>query len=696
MLDRLTGFFFPVQSPGEEQRARAQLAIITLLGAITAALLGIAAYASAGRIGQSFPAALAVVSGTLTLATLRKSRSIELTSRVLGASFTFSYGLAALSAGDPSLLLWVALVPVVVLLLSNVKQALPWLAGCGLVIFLVSSFLLADTTRMHMAPPPVVLIRAVLFLTGLFALTVISSLSRERIQRSLELARDEANRANGLKSEFLANFSHEIRTPLNGVLGTAEVLLASELPPDVREQMLIIQRSGSSLLRTINDVLELSQIEAGRLDLFPVATDLPLLLGDVVELFKARALSKRLELRVVLEPGHPHHVTVDDLRLRQVVQNLVANAVKFTERGEVVVRLNGGPVSQGHVLTRISIEDTGPGIEPEAASRLFAAFTQARPLSDRVTGAGLGLAISSQFVELMEGKLTVETVLGQGSIFRVELTLPLAAQAHTSLPALVPELAVERLKLLVADDNEINLKVAVSLLGKLGHELVVARDGDQALRAIAEHQPDVVFMDCHMPVLDGLEATRRLRAAGDGRPVVALTASVYSEDRARCLDAGMNHFVSKPVTLLSLQNALREVSGGGPSLAKRLPSEKAPRALVVDDDPYVRLMTVRMLRAEGLEVSETGNLEEAALLFERISPAYLVVDRVLGGDEDGLHFAQRMSRSVKGLCVVVTSGRVPSRSELASLEAFGGRFLSKPYGRRGLMALFTPASPAQG
>jgi signal transduction histidine kinase/CheY-like chemotaxis protein len=688
MWDRVAGLFMPAVSQSEDQRARTQLLIVACLCGMLAAGAGALALFSLGAAELAAITAIPLGACALTLVVLRTTSSLKGAIQVLATSVSLGHGLAAVGSGDPTLLGSVAVVPLVVMLLmSDLKWAGRWfLLNLGTIIG-VSLLFVHEPSRIHLAAPAVLLVRLLLFLLSLFGLTIFSVLGQQRTQRSLEEARDEANRANALKSEFLASFSHEIRTPLNGVLGTADALLAGPLPSEVREQLLVIQRSGSSLLRTINDVLELSRIEAGRLDLFPVATDLPALLGEVVELFRARANSSGLTLSLELRAGHPRHVTVDDLRLRQVVQNLVGNAVKFTRSGEVRVRLAEGLVAEGQVLTRISVEDTGPGIDPAALGRLFSAFTQARPKTDRTEGAGLGLAISKQFIELMEGKLSVDSQLGKGSSFTIELTLPVAESAASPAPAPVQLAPAHRLKLLVVDDNEINLKVATALLSRLGHELVVARDGEQALAAVTQHQPDVVFMDCHMPGVDGLEATRRLRAAGDGRPVVALTASVYAEDQRRCREAGMNHFVSKPVTLLSLQAAIREVTGARPPRASVKPAvEPQGRVLVVDDDPHVRRMTVRMLRAEGFEVSDAGDVESALILFERAEPSFLLVDQVLGGSEDGLRFAARLSQRRQGLRVVVTSGRSLSEEQLAALEAAGGRFLAKPYSRKLLMA----------
>ena len=688
MLDQLVGFFAPTRQQNEIRGGRA--AVLALLSGLVASLAGSAVLLLTGLSTHAATPLIGSMCLLLALGTLRAFRSVALAIHVTGITVSLGYGLATVMTGDVSLLGWVAMVPLVVLLLSpRLRVAVLWFVVSMAVIAAAGWYFLNDPSRLESTPLRLVLARLMLFLAAIFGLTLVAAIDRQRTQQSLEATRDEANRANGLKSEFLASFSHEIRTPLNGVLGTADALLAGRLEPAVREQLLIIQRSGSSLLRTINDVLEFSRIEAGRLDLFPVATELPVLLNEVVDLFRARANSHGLTLSLVLEPGHPRHVKVDDLRLRQVVQNLVGNAVKFTRQGTVRVRLSGGPAVDGSVPTRICVEDTGPGIAPEAVSRVFTAFAQARPRTDRAEGTGLGLAISKQFVDLMEGTLEVDSVPGQGSTFTIELNLPVAEQTTPTVAAPeVPACPAEALKVLVVDDNEINLKVAVALITRLGHQVVMARDGEQALAAVAAHQPDVVFMDCHMPVMDGLEATRRLRATGDGRAVIALTASVYADDQKRCREAGMNYFVSKPVSLASLQTALREVAGrsNGPSRTAPPEAATAPRrVLVVDDDPQVRRMTVRLLRSEGFEVADAGGVEEALILFERAAPNYLLIDQVLGGPEDGLHFAQRLCSRRAGLHVVVTSGRPPSEEQLTSLISTGGRFLAKPYDRHGLI-----------
>jgi CheY-like chemotaxis protein/anti-sigma regulatory factor (Ser/Thr protein kinase) len=409
--------------------------------------------------------------------------------------------------------------------------------------------------------------------------------------------------------------------------------------------------------------------------------------GEVVELFRARARTRGLGLSLHLEPDHPRGVLVDDLRLQQVVQNLVSNAVKYTERGEVRLRLAGAPTEAGQVRVRITVEDTGPGISPDAARKLFSAFSQARPRTDRAKGSGLGLALCKQFVELMGGTLTFQTELQRGTTFCVELTLAAADEPVPRPPPqpLAPplEAPARPLKVLVVDDNEVNLKVASSLVARLGHAVEVARDGRQALAAIASASPDVVLMDCHMPVLDGLEATRQLRASGDLRPVIAVTASVYAEDQARCQEAGMDRFLSKPLSLGALQSALADL----PRVPQSWPSQAptTPRALVVEDDPLMRVASVRMLRAEGYSVRDAGNVEAALLDFQRGNPDYLLVDLVLGDGEDGLRLAARMRERRASLKVVVTSGMHLSQSQHAWLEEIGGRFLPKPYTQEDLV-----------
>ena len=688
MLDQLVATFFHTRGATEEEFARARMLILGALAGAVIALISTVLFMGALLNTQAATTGLALGCCVLVLVVLRWTASVGAATSAMAISITGGFGAAAWITGDLSALGWIGVVPVAVLLLTDIKRAAVWLALSIVVIVGVGWALLEAPERIAQVPAGLLLARLVIFLLTVFGLTLAFAVARQRTLRSLEEARDEANHANARKSAFLANFSHEIRTPLNGVLGTADALLAGPLVPDVREQLQIIQRSGSSLLRTINDVLELSRVESGRMELFPVSTDLPALMGEVVDLFRARAHAGGLSIELKLEPGAPRHVQVDDLRLRQVLQNLVGNAVKFTRQGQVRVRLSGAPADHGLIAVRIRVEDTGPGIDAAAQARLFTVFSQARERSDRAEGSGLGLALSKQFVDLMGGRLRLDSQPGQGTTFEIALSLPPAEQASAAVERPPAEVSSSQLKVLVVDDNQINLRVATALLSKLGHEVVMAHDGSQALAAVTEHQPDVVLMDCHMPVLDGLDATRALRARGDGRPVVAVTASVSLEDQQRCREAGMNHFLAKPLSLQSLRAALQEVA---PRVPAPPPLAPAPvtgqrKVLVLDDDPHVRRMTVRLLRAEGWDVSEAGDVETARAHFTRSAPDVLLVDRVLGGAEDGVAFARRLTGEKADLQVVLTSGWPPADEEVAALRAAGMRFLAKPYNRRGLVA----------
>ncbi len=674
MLHRLVALVYPVEAPSGEERTRAELLIVGSLIVAGAAslMLVMVAIGLFARAPVALPAFLCCAA---CLVTLRLTRSLDAASMALSALLTITCAVAGWWFRDLTLLGWLGLVPIAALLHSTVRQATLWMVVDLVCILVIGGLLARQPEPLFWAPAGQLVMRLAIATVLAFSLTVSFAIGRRKAEQASLQARDEARAANAMKSAFLASFSHEIRTPLNGVLGTADGLLASPLPAPVREQLLIIQRSGSSLLRTINDVLELSRIESGRVELFPVATDLQALLSEVVDLFRARATAAGLELTLDLAPGHPRHVVVDDLRLRQVVQNLVSNAVKFTQRGYVRVTLEGKRDTEGLEVTRITVSDSGPGIAPDAAARLFSVFTQARPKTDRADGSGLGLALSRNFVELMGGTLELQTSPGHGSTFTVSLRLPPARPAEPTPMTPPPGLQQVPLKVLVVDDNEINLKVATSLVTRLGHQTVTARDGAQALAVIKAEQPDVVLMDCQMPVMDGFEATRALRSTGDQRPVIAVTAPVYGEDQAHCREAGMNHFVSKPVSLRTLEAALRDVE------LRALPEAAGSkrRVLVVDDDPYVRRATVRMLRAEGYEVDDAADVESALILFERTTPQHVLIDFVLGGEEDGLHFARRLLQGHAGLGVVVTSGAVPTGQQLAQLTADGGRFLSKPY-----------------
>jgi signal transduction histidine kinase/ActR/RegA family two-component response regulator len=375
---------------------------------------------------------------------------------------------------------------------------------------------------------------------------------RTRALRDLALA----NRA---KSAFLANMSHEIRTPMNGVLGLTEVMLTEPLPAHQRERLELVRRSGEVLVALINDLLDLSRIEAEKLVLDQCEVDLRSICRDVRALFSSGAEQKGVALQVEVDDAVPRCVRADPLRLRQVLTNLVGNAVKFTPSGRVRIE-----ITRVGDLTRFTVDDTGVGIPPEALARLFTPFEQGdTSTTRRFGGSGLGLALCHKLVMLMGGALTATSQVNVGTHF--EFSLPLERLAPSlELPAVVhPPRGTGRV--LVVDDNAINLRVAQSLVEKAGYLCVAVVSGREALECVQRDFFDIVLMDCHMPDMDGFEATRRIRAM-PGRlatiPVVALTASTMPEDREACRRAGMNELLAKPLSRERLADTLvRFVAG---------------------------------------------------------------------------------------------------------------------------------------
>jgi len=389
--------------------------------------------------------------------------------------------------------------------------------------------------------------------------------------QALEVAAGQALASARAKGEFLANMSHEIRTPLNGIIASSDLLRhRPDLPPAAAEQVRIIADSGDLLLRLLGDILDFSRIEAGQLALELHAITLADLARDTVTLLRANADAAGVQLGLTLDPGLPPQVTGDSHRLRQVLLNLASNAVKFTPRGgEVHLTLEVEDPAADPVGVRFEVRDTGIGMDAATVAKIFERFTQAdTSTTRRYGGSGLGLAISAQLVRLMGGELAVASVPERGSRFFFTLLLPCAAAPAAAVPGARPVLASLGLQLLLVEDNEVNRTILAAQLGKLGCRCIFAADGEEALARLERAPaPAVVLMDCHMPVLDGWEATRRLRAwANDpdpvrrraaALPVVALTAAALPEERRRCLDAGMNEFLTKPVKLAELHSMLQ-------------------------------------------------------------------------------------------------------------------------------------------
>jgi len=400
----------------------------------------------------------------------------------------------------------------------------------------------------------------------LCALVGIVLFLQNRRLRAANLMAASATRA---KSEFLASMSHEIRTPMNGILGMVQLLLSTPLSTDQREQAEIIRDSGDSLLLLINDILDFSKIEAGKLRLEEKAFNLHQLATQVVALFTPQAEAKGLAFRLVVAPSVPGNLMGDPERIRQVLLNLVGNSVKFTDRGLVSVHIDVHGQDQARAGIRIVVSDSGIGIPSEKVSRLFEKFYQADSSNTRRHGGtGLGLAISHQLVTLMGGRIDVQSSLGVGSTFTVYLTLKrgigeLTAKSHTEMPPPLPVQPSGR-RILLVEDNLVNQRVGTRLLEKIGCHVDVAENGQIALRLLSSMESrrgyDLVLMDCQMPVMDGFEATQSLRRmelhVGRRIPVVAMTASTRPEDRQRCIDAGMDDYLAKPIQIEQLRHTV--------------------------------------------------------------------------------------------------------------------------------------------
>ncbi len=383
---------------------------------------------------------------------------------------------------------------------------------------------------------------------------------RRAAETALREAAETADRANTAKTEFLAAMSHEIRTPLNGVLGMAAALETTPLSDLQRRMLGVINESGQSLMTLLSDILDLSKVEAGHMEFEQTPFDLGASLQAVENLYEETARAKNLELRVSAEPEARGVYLGDPTRLRQVLQNLISNALKFTENGSVEVRASATTAPGGRVV-RFEVTDTGVGVSEEVRDRLFSKFMQAdRSTSRKFGGTGLGLAICRELVTAMNGEIGVNSKEGRGSTFWFTLPLDLAAGAEPE-PEVVEE--EERpLRILAAEDNATNQFVLKAILGQAGLEAQFVENGRLAVEAVRAADYDLILMDLHMPEMDGLTATQTIRALGGSKgaiPIVAVTAEAMPEQVRRCLAAGMDAHVAKPIRPNVLYGVIEEV-----------------------------------------------------------------------------------------------------------------------------------------
>ncbi|CAG0978801.1 two-component system, sensor histidine kinase and response regulator [Rhodocyclaceae bacterium] len=485
-----------------------------------------------------------------------------------------------------------------------------------------------------------------LLLAGILLFVLIRRI--EQTEADLLEAKEAAEAASRAKSLFLSNMSHELRTPLNAILGFAELLERDrDLPEHERHNVRTINRSGHHLLSLINDILEISRIEAGRLSLSPQACDLPELIATLVESMELRARNDGLALRLEMAPDLPHYVTVDIGKLRQIILNLLSNAIKYTPHGEVVVEARAVAAGAGLQLV-FTVRDTGVGIAAEDLERIFRPFFQTDRGIQVGEGTGLGLTIARQYAELLGGTLTAKSVVERGSAFT--LTLPLEPAAADMASAAAPRRRVVGLapgqpvrRILIAEDKPDNYRLLSQLMTSVGFAVEVAVNGREAVERFRQWRPDFIWMDMRMPELDGYAATREIRALPGGAdlPIVALTASAFEEDRAAILAAGCSDMVRKPLQVDRIFEVLAARLGVEfvyDETAPDAPTEAPAADLATLPAPLRRRLHEAALALDAAAVQAIAAEVEAeqpgiAATIRRLAAEYRYQDLLAPGDE---------------------------------------------------------------
>jgi two-component system sensor histidine kinase/response regulator len=508
-------------------------------------------------------------------------------------------------------------------------------------------------------------------------------------------ARSAAETSNRIKGEFLANMSHEIRTPINGVLGMAELLIRTELTVEQREYALLLKTSGDSLLGVINDILDFSKIESGKLSLDVMPFDLHRILGEVLRALAFKAHEKHLELILEIGRDVPEHVTGDPARLRQILVNLIGNAVKFTQQGEVLVAVQCNERADQELEIQFNVTDSGIGIPAEKHSMIFEAFAQADGGTTRqYGGTGLGLAISAQLAGLMGGRIWVESATGQGSTFRFTVRFGPAVLPQTvAVTCLHHELL--HLPVLVVDDNATNRRVLVEMTHGWGMQASATESGSRALELMTSARKDgktfrLALIDGHMPGMDGFELAERIKLdpALSGATVMMLTSSEYQGDVARCRQLGIAAYLVKPVRKSELLTAILTVLGQQPVSAPELVTRatltntrSSLRILVAEDNAINQVLVVRLLQKMGHIPTTVGNGRQALEALERERFDLVLMD-VQMPEMDGFSATREIRNAERQtgshMPIIALTAHAMKGDEEACLEAGMDAYLSKP------------------